>query len=138
MPLAGRYLSIKWALALGYFTGWRANHLVLSVAVMTAESGRYVGAWHENADGSMDRGLFQINSIHASLSEEDAFKAIPNAAFAYQLSQEGRDWTPWAAYNNGAYSQFVEEIDGMLATAKAGTWNRSLADRVAAVPTELA
>jgi lysozyme-like protein len=73
---------------------------------MNGESGRWTEAYHENIDASgfvlsVDRGLFQINSLHDSqLSPEDALKPIPNAAYAWQLSEHGRDFTPWAVYNN--------------------------------------
>jgi hypothetical protein len=108
MPLAGRQLTIGWGLALGYHVGFRGAKLTTAVAVMTAESGRYVEAYHDNTNGSQDRGLFQINSIHdGSISPADAFKAIPNAEYAFKLSKGGTDFTPWSAYNSGAYKKYV-------------------------------
>lgn len=116
MPLAGEQLTIKEALALCSVVGFGSGpKLVTAVAVMCAESGRYVGAWHDNLDAngnvtSTDRGLFQINTIHESLSDEEAYDALANATFAYQLSKQGDDWSPWAAYNSGAHEKFIDEI----------------------------
>lgn len=127
MPLAGEQLSIKEALALCNVVGFGSGStLVVAVALMTAESGRYVGAWHDNlaSDGSVastDRGIFQINTIHAGLSDEQAYQAKPNAAFAAQLSlsKQGADFSPWAAYNSGAYEQYVPEVRQVK---RLGTW----------------
>jgi hypothetical protein len=106
MPLAGTQLSIKQALALCYAVGWRRFALTTAVAVMTAESGRYDGAWHLNDNGSTDRGLFQINTVHP-LTDAEAFDAKRNAEYAFTLSRAGADWTPWAAYNSGAALKYV-------------------------------
>jgi hypothetical protein len=125
MPLAGEQLSIKEALALCNVVGFGSGStLVVAVALMTAESGRYVGAWHDNlaSDGSVastDRGIFQINTIHEGLSDEQAYQAKPNAAFAAQLSKQGADFSPWAAYNSGAYEQYVPEVRQVK---RLGTW----------------
>lgn len=111
MPLAGKQLSIEWALALGYYVGFRGKKLTRAVAVMTAESGRYVEAWHDNTNGSTDRGLYQINSIHDPyISPQNAFKAIPNAQYAFKLSKEGADWNPWYVYKNGVHRKYIPII----------------------------
>ena len=114
MPLAGTQLSYKWALALGYHVGFRGRALTEAVAVMCAESARYTEAYHDNINGdtgevaSTDRGLFQINSVHdGQISAADAFKAIPNAEYAFRLSKGGTDFSPWAAYNSGAHEKFL-------------------------------
>ena len=120
MPLAGRCLSIKWALALDYHVGFRALKLTKSVAVMSAESNRYVEAYNTNVNGSTDRGLFQINSIHDSqISPEEAFKAIPNAQFAFKLSKGGKDFSPWYAYGGARYLLYYTTV---LAVQALQTW----------------
>jgi hypothetical protein len=130
--LAGRRLTFKWALALCYSAGFRKSALTIAVATMCAESGRYVEAYHLNDNGTTDRGLFQINSIHdGQISPVDAFKAIPNADFAFQLSSGGTDFTPWSAFNSGAYLPFVPVV---AAVRVLHTWR----SRVDKVPTELA
>jgi Lysozyme like domain len=124
MPLEGEELTIKEALALCWVAGFRGPKLIDSVAVMCAESGRYTEAWHDNTDEngnvlSTDRGLFQINSIHASISKEEAYDPVANATFAFQLSKQGEDFSPWAAYNSGAHEKF---IDGIKEVKDADTW----------------
>lgn len=135
--LAGRQLSIGWALALCYHVGFRGKDLTVAVALMTAESGRYTEAWHENIAfdpdvfgdafsttvDSIDRGLFQINSKwHADLSEEDAFKAIPNARYAYAMSS-GMYFSPWMAYTSGAYEKYMLPV---WVVRTLGVWKRKL------------
>ncbi len=120
MPLAGEQLTYKQALALCWVVGYRKEALTTAVAVMCAESGRYVGAYHVNDDGSTDRGLFQINDrFHTSLSDEEAYQAKPNAAYAFDLSKGGLNWSPWAAYNSGAHLKFVPIVAAVRAL---GTW----------------
>ena len=109
--LAGRKLSIGWALALCYKVGFRGKNLTTAVALMCAESGRYTEAWHENNPGttgmSVDKGLFQINDMwHPDLSEADAYNALKNAAYAYKMSS-GQYFSPWLAYLNGAHEKFM-------------------------------
>jgi hypothetical protein len=125
MPLAGEQLTIKEALALCWVAGFRKEKLVTAVAVMCAESGRYVEAWHDNIGkegqvASVDRGLFQINSVHeGSISATEAFDPVGNAGFAFQLSDEGRDWSPWMAYVSGAHEKFLE---GVRVVKDEGNW----------------
>lgn len=117
------------ALALCHHVGFRKTALNTAVAVMCAESGRYVGAWHDNLneDGSVastDRGLFQINNHwHPDLSDADAYCAIPNAAYAFGMSNEGANFTPWAAYNSGSYLKFLPLV---LATRATRLWRNKL------------
>lgn len=110
MPVGGRKLSIEEALALCYVAGFRERPLRVAVALMTAESGRFVEAWNVNDNFSLDRGLFQLNTIHTSIGMADAFKAVPNARFAFVLSDGGEDFTPWAAFNSGAWENFHSEV----------------------------
>jgi hypothetical protein len=113
--LEGRKLSIGWALALTYHVGFRNKEQNIAVALMTAESGRYCGAWHENlnAEGkvlSVDHGLFQINDKwHPDFPEAEWFSAIDNAEEAFAISS-GRFFSAWAAFNNGAHVQYLPEV----------------------------
>lgn len=123
--LGGVQLSYGWALALCHHVGFRGKDLTRAVAIMTAESGRWTEAWHRNYPGttqeSTDRGLFQINSkFHVDLADDEAFKPIPNAAYAYKISS-GRHFTPWAAYNSGAYLKYMPLV---WATRVLGRWHK--------------
>lgn len=130
MPLAGKWVPIKWALALDYTVGFRGFKLTKSVAVMTAESGRWTRAWNDNDNGSTDRGLFQINSIHNNQLEGNdvdhtgpAYEAIPNATYAFKLSDAGNDWSPWYAYGNANY---LAAYTATLAVQVLGLWRKRL------------
>jgi hypothetical protein len=90
----------------GLETLWRAAGGSPSAAFTAAEiaeaesSGRQY-ATNANGNGTTDRGYWQINSIHGSLS---TFSAYGNARAAVQLSRDGADWTPWTTYQTGAYA----------------------------------
>jgi len=63
-----------------------------AAAVALAESGGNSSDAHTNTDGSTDRGLWQINSIHGGLSTLDP---TANARAAVQISNNGTNWRPW-------------------------------------------
>ncbi len=94
-----------------HFTKRRA---VVAVAVGMAESYCRKNAVGHNPptsgcpDGSDDRGLWQINSCyHAEVRDRCAFNPTCNAHAAKRISDRGRDWTPWSAYDNGAYRGYL-------------------------------
>ncbi len=125
MPVAGTQLTYKHALALCSSVGFRKKNLVTAVALMCAESGRYVGAYHVNIDvetgevDSTDRGLFQINDKwHPDLSDLEAYQAKCNAEYAFKMSS-GQNFGAWAAYNSGAHLKFVPIVAAVRAL---GTW----------------
>lgn len=116
MPLAGKQLTYGWALALCYHAGWRGKELETAVAVMTAESLRYVEAWHDNVDEdgnilSTDWGLFQINDKAQDIELPYHLEPIPNAEKARDIYKgRGKSFSAWAAYNSGRYLQFLPEV----------------------------
>ena len=71
-----------------------------AASVAMAESGGRQYATNTNGGRSTDRGYFQVNSVHGSLSTYDAYG---NARAAVRISHDGSDWTPWTTYNSGAY-----------------------------------
>jgi len=62
-----------------------------------------------NSDGSVDVGLFQINSIHSrrlaslGMTMEDMKDCRKNADYAYNWIYKSSGWSPWSAYTNGSY-----------------------------------
>lgn len=70
-------------------------------AIAMAESGGNPDAINnKNANGTTDRGLWQINSVHGSLSTLDP---LANARAAVGISANGSNWRPWCvAWSNGA------------------------------------
>lgn len=69
---------------------------------------------HTNNDGSVDVGLFQINSIHATrlatlgMTMEDMKDCRKNADYAYNWVYKHSGWQPWSAYINGSYLSHSE------------------------------
>lgn len=123
----GRQLSIGWALALCYSSGFRGDDLITAVAVMTAESARFTQAWHINYPGtaqqSIDRGLFQLNDKAQNIGEE-AFDPIVNAKKAHEIYRaRDRQFTAWAAFNSGRHAQYSDEVK---ATFDKGRWRNKI------------
>lgn len=108
MPTPGEHLRGRRVALLCHNAGWRDEKLLIAVAIAGAESGWYPEAYHDNDDGSRDRGLFQINTVHDWLSDADAYKAGPNTEAAYRVYKDnGYSFEPWAAYTNAAYLKWI-------------------------------
>lgn len=101
-------------LALGQ--GLSENAASTAAAVGMAESGGNPRASNRNSNGSIDRGLWQINSVHGALSTFDVAK---NARAMSSISRKGSTWKPWVAYNSGAYKRFLPAARAAKATKTA-------------------
>jgi hypothetical protein len=108
---------------------FKRDRAVVAVAVGMAESYCQKKATGHNPptsgcpNGSDDRGLWQINSCyHSEVSDRCAYRAKCNARAAKHISDHGKDWTPWSAYNSGAYKQYLE----VAQQAVHRVWNRHL------------
>ena len=95
--------------------GFSGDRLVTAVAVGMGESSCRADAQNANGptkgcpNGSVDRGLWQINSCwHPSVSKSCAYDAQCNANAAYRISTKGTNFKPWAAYTNGSYRNHLE------------------------------
>lgn len=83
--------------------------IIMATAIALAESGGRVGALHKNANGSVDRGLWQINSVHTMfdakrlLSDPDYNAQAARAVFLDRQKREGNGWRAWSSYRSGAY-----------------------------------
>lgn len=101
--------------SLAYKAGFRDDDVAMAVAIAKAES-----QWNplavndQNANGSTDFGLMQINSIHASLlATGDWKKPLDNMQMAFQIfTDAGAEWTPWATFNSGSYKQYLKPVSG--------------------------
>jgi hypothetical protein len=91
--------------------GFPDNELATATAVALAESGGETTATNRNTNGSVDYGLWQINTVHGSLlSQGDKFNPADNAKMAYTVwNGAGRKWSPWSAYNNQRYRTFLPQ-----------------------------
>lgn len=98
--------------------GFPPEELARATAVALAESGGDPAASHVNTNGSVDYGLWQINTVHGGLlNQGDKFNPLDNAKMALTVWRgAGNKWTPWAAYNNGSSQGFMAQAT--LAAAK--------------------
>ena len=68
--------------------------------------------YHYNADGTLDWGYFQINTVHLKrpgVNLRDLLDCRANIDFAYQLYVEKQGFEPWSTYRNGMYRRFLRE-----------------------------
>lgn len=111
---AGPHLLPRELAKLCYEAGWiDAQRLLESVSIIQAESNGYVirrGPVHAdgtigNADGSIDRGLWAINSFaHANISDADCDNPVKATAYARKLYLDS-GWRSWSSFANGQYKQ---------------------------------
>jgi hypothetical protein len=72
------------------------NRAIEAWAIAAAESGFRANVAGVNDDGSIDVGLFQINSInHGTKPVEYWTDPWVNALKAYEMSNGGSNWSPW-------------------------------------------
>lgn len=78
--------------------GGNPQNAAMAAAVAMAESGGSTQATDYDSNGSVDRGLWQINSVNGSQSSYDV---MTNARAAVALSNNGTNWRPWCTAWNG-------------------------------------
>jgi hypothetical protein len=100
----------------GFDAGWRGETLVTAVAIGLAESSCRPDAHGSNGptsgcpNGSIDRGLWQINNCyHREVSDACAYEARCNAREAFRISGVGSNFNPWSTYKSGAYRSRLTE-----------------------------
>lgn len=96
-------------------SGGRGN-VAIAAGVAGAESSGRPDAQNVNTDAqrSVDRGLWQINSYwHSEVSDDCAYRPLCNARNAYRISNGWRDFTPWSTFNKGLYLEHMPS--GLLA-----------------------
>lgn len=112
-----------------YRAGFRGQGLVTAVAVSGAETGGSFDADlnsppnHTSGpdNGSIDRGLWQLNSYwHREVSNADAHDPDAAARAAYRISNGGTNWRAWSTYNSGAYKKYRGEAISAGAKASGG------------------
>jgi hypothetical protein len=81
------------------FTAWGLTEIV---KIAYAESGFNTQARLVDADGSIDRGLYQINSYwHSEVSDACSYDAWCATQQAYRISKQGTDFSQWTSYEEG-------------------------------------
>jgi hypothetical protein len=147
--LAGRRISEAETAQLLRSAGFPESVVPKMVCTAKWESSFYERATNRNGNGSIDRGLFQINSIHLGRagcpsSGEALFNASTNAKCAYQIykSQGSNAWYGYKAHRSecdnyrlksgaapGASSGGADDGDD---DSSAGCFSSTLGARVAA------
>lgn len=90
--------------------GFSGAALRTAVAVSFAEDGSHdADAQHRNSNGTIDTGLWQINSVHSQWTAAELVRPADNARAAYTISAGGHDWSPWTTYKSGAYVAHLPE-----------------------------
>src|SRR5690606_33175689 len=86
--------------------------LYTAVAIALAESsGRTDAVNTANDNGTTDRGLWQINSVHDDkMPGADRFDPEVNARLMGEISAQGTNWYPWSTYNNGSYLEHLARV----------------------------
>lgn len=91
---------------------WDVN---TAMAIMEAESTSQGIPCDSNAkdfdsNGTVDRGLFQVNSIHADLATDmnTLFDPQTNVRIAYEIYSGQQGWGAWSTYNSGAYLRYLK------------------------------
>lgn len=105
IPKNGAHLNLDELRTLAAQVGFPDPNLAAAVAM--AESGGYVEAVGD-VDKGKSVGLWQINlPSHPTYDARRLTEATYNATAALEISKRGADWTPWTAYNSGAYKQYL-------------------------------
>ena len=74
-------------------------------AIAKAESGLRVDAFHANDNGTIDLGVFQINSVHFNrkgCSMAELVTLEGNVKCAKQIYDE-QGWNPWVVFQTSAF-----------------------------------
>lgn len=89
--------------------GLSGDQLITAVAIAGAESSFDPDANSSglNANGSVDYGLWQINSVHRP-PVPDIYDPAVNAGWMWEISNGGSDWSPWTVYRTGRYLDWVD------------------------------
>jgi murein DD-endopeptidase MepM/ murein hydrolase activator NlpD len=110
--------------------GFRGKSLETAFAVALAESGGRAKAKGDvslqNKTWGPSLGVFQIRSLKnppntASGKWRDGKRLIDpafNLQAAWAISNQGSNWQPWSAYNNGSFAKYLD--DAQSAARKAG------------------
>ncbi len=111
-----------------YNQGFRGKSLQTAFAVALAESGGRAKAIGDeglqNKTWGPSIGPFQIRSLKDPKSSKSGqwrdakrlFDPSFNIKAAWHISNQGKNWSPWSAYSNGAFSKFLDDAE---AAAKA-------------------
>lgn len=100
--------------------GFSGDGIDIGAAVVMAESHGNAKAKNVNTDGTVDRGLWQINKFwHPEVSDACAYNAGCATRAAYKISHNGTDFSAWSTYKNGTWKQYYKGKGGAAAASGA-------------------
>jgi peptidoglycan hydrolase-like protein with peptidoglycan-binding domain len=106
-------MSIADVAQLARDAGIPRDQLVTCVAIAMAESGLRPWAYNDrNPNGTVDRGLWQVNQVNDD--SDELFSAEINAAWMARLSGRGRSWRAWFTFTSGAHLAFTGTVAAAL------------------------
>lgn len=93
--------------------GFSAAEAGVMAAIALAESGGRINANNAglNSDGSVDYGLWQINSVHGFDTQRLTSDPLYNARMAYKVYKE-QGLHAWTTFTSGAYKQYLNGTTG--------------------------
>lgn len=98
-------------------SGFTGQALNIIVAIAQAESGLNTQATNTNSDGSVDRGILQINDrAHPEVSSTCAFDPACSFQQGYRISSNGTNFNPWSTYTSGAYLKYMSSSTSTQST----------------------
>lgn len=101
-------LTVPQARAYAAGAGFWGENLDIIIAIAEEESGLNPLATHTHANGSVDRGLYQISShAHPEVSDQCAFDPACASAAAWTISAQGTDFSQWDTYKDGSYLRYL-------------------------------
>lgn len=95
-------------LRLARAAGFSSGEAVTAAAVAIPESRRNTRAINRNTDGSVDRGLWQINSVHGYPADK-LFDPAFNARAAREVFEK-QGWNAWNAYKDGLHEPHIKRL----------------------------
>ncbi len=103
-------LSLKQLMELWVKAGGPVTAAPLAGAIALAESKGVVSATNHNTNGSIDRGPWQINSVH---SQYNAAQLLTDPEYSAKAAVEifkakGENFTDWTTFNNGAAQKILK------------------------------
>lgn len=104
-----KYICEKW----GIYDCKIALAIARAEGLKYDENGKVIpDLFNINTNGSMDVGVFQINSIHYHKPQcqlKDMVDPIKNVDCAYSI-YEGSGWGAWSAFNNGSFEKHLKKL----------------------------
>ena len=101
-------ISMQQAVQDAQNAGFNGTSASIIAAIAMAESSLNSNAQHPNSDGTVDRGILQINSYwHSEVPDSCAYDIACSFKQAYRISNGGTSFTQWDTYKNGEYQQYV-------------------------------